>query len=502
MNEPQPTRVVIAGGGTAGWIAAMALARQLGRLVEVTLIESDEIGTVGVGESTIPTARSFHELLRIDEQAFMRATQSSFKLGISFENWARQGDHYYHSFGTVGLKTWVADFQHFWLQARAEGVAGDLGDYCLELQAGKARRFALGGEPALNYAYHLDAGAYAKFLRRIAETDGATRREGRITRVEQDGESGDITALVLESGERIEGDLFIDCTGFRGLLIEQTLKAGYDDWSHWLITNAAWAVQTRAVADALPYTRVIAHDAGWQWRIALQNRVGNGSVFCTDFKEPEAARDDLLASIEGETLIEPRLIRYKTGKRRKMWSHNCIAMGLSAGFVEPLESTSIHLIMIAVTRLIQQFPFGGASAAQRDHFNRMADLEVERVRDFIILHYKLTERDDSAFWRHCRDMTVPDTLQERIECFAEAAQAWQGPEDLFRVDSWMQVMLGQRVAPRRWHRLATLLPTAQLRTTLETLKARIDERVAQMPSHQAFLDSYCAPEPAPAPVPA
>lgn len=493
MNGPKPTRIVIAGGGTAGWVAAMALARQLGRLVEVTLIESDEIGTVGVGESTIPTARTFHDLLKIDERSFMQATKSSFKLGISFENWARLGDQYYHSFGTVGVKTWVADFQHFWLQAREQGEAGELGDYCLELQAGAQKRFALGGETALNYAYHLDAGAYAQFLRRIAETDGATRREGKIATVEQHPMSGDIAALVLESGERIEGDLFIDCTGFRGLLIEQTLKAGYEDWSQWLPTNAAWAVQTEAVEDAVPYTRAIAHDAGWQWRIPLQHRVGNGTVFCTDFKEPEAARDHLLANIEGKTLIEPRLIRYLTGKRRKVWLKNCIAMGLASGFVEPLESTSIHLIMIAVTRLIQQFPFGGISEAQRERFNRMSDVEVERVRDFIILHYKLTERDDSAFWRRCRDMEVPDTLRQRIESFAEAAQAWQGPEDLFRVDSWMQVMLGQRVTPKSWHRLGALMPPGQLRGTLEGLKARIEQRVAQLPSHQDFLDQYCAP---------
>ncbi|WP_308911125.1 tryptophan halogenase family protein [Pseudokordiimonas caeni] len=486
-----PTRVVVAGGGTAGWIAATAIARMLGRLVEVTLVESEAIGTVGVGEATIPTARTFHDFLKIDEQSFLKATQATIKLGIAFENWARIGDRYIHSFGSVPLSTWMADFQHFWLQGRAEGHAGPLGDYYPEYKAAEAGRFTKGGETPLNYAYHLDAGLYAKFLRQIGENDGVKRIEGKIARVEQQGETGDIAALHLDGGTRIEGDLFIDCTGFRGLLIEETLKAGYEDWSHWLPTNAALAVQTEAVADPIPYTRSIAHEAGWQWRIPLQHRVGNGIVFSTDHMEVDAAREKLFSTVEGKPLIEPRLIRYKAGKRRQMWVKNCLSLGLSSGFVEPLESTSIHLFMIGVTRLLQQFPFGGITPEVRERYNRMADNELIRVRDFIILHYKLTERDDSPFWRYCRDMSIPDSLAERIALFRETAQAWQAPDDLFRVDSWLQVMIGQRLEPKSWHKQALLMTPGRLEQTLATMRERVAATVAGLPTHQQFIDSYC-----------
>ncbi len=490
--SPKPVRVVIAGGGTAGWIAATALARQLKRLITVTLVESEEIGTIGVGEATIPTVRTFHEFLGIDEQSFLKATQATIKLGIAFENWGRIGDRFIHSFGTAPLQTWMADFQHFWLQARSEGYGGNLGDYYAEFAAAEAGKFTKSGEKPLNYAYHLDAGLYARFLRRIGETDGVTRIEGKIASVEQHGESGDIAALLLESGERVEGDLFIDCTGFRAMLIGQTLGTGYDDWSQWLPTNAAYAVQTEAVAEPIPYTRAIAHDAGWQWRIPLQHRVGNGIVFCSDFLEPDAARERLVSSVEGKTLIEPRLIRYVTGKRRKSWVRNCVALGLSSGFVEPLESTSIHLFMIGITRLIQQFPFAGITPEIRDRYNRIADNELERVRDFIILHYKLTERDDSPFWRHCRDMAIPDSLAERIVLFRETAQSWQAPDDLFRVDSWLQVMIGQRLEPVGWHQQPALMAPGRLKTALEQIRAQISQSVAKMPTHQQFIDSYCA----------
>jgi tryptophan halogenase len=492
MNPAPPVRVVIAGGGTAGWIAATALVRLLHRLVDVTLVESEEIGTIGVGEATIPTARSFHEFLRIDEQAFLKATQATFKLGIAFEDWARLGDRYIHSFGTGPLKTWMADFQHFWLQARAEGHGGDLADYYLELRAAEAGRMGKPEGSPLNYAYHFDAGLYAKFLRQIAETDGARRVEGKIASVEQHGESGDISALLLEDGQRIEGDLFIDCTGFRALLIEKTLQVGYEDWSHWLPTNAAFAVQTKSVAEPVPYTQALAHDAGWQWRIPLQHRVGNGIVFCTDFLEPEQARERLLASVQGETIIEPRLIRYVAGKRRQAWVKNCIALGLSSGFVEPLESTSIHLFMIGIVRLIQQFPFCGTAPELRARYNRMADNELERIRDFVILHYKVTERDDSPFWRRCRDMDIPDTLKERIDLFRQTGHAWQAPDDLFRIDSWLQVMMGQRIDPVSWHGQPALMAPGQLKDALRDLRAQIDRTVSALPTHQQFVESYCA----------
>jgi len=491
--DPQIVKkVVIAGGGTAGWLAAAALVKQLGGLLDITLIESDEIGTIGVGESTIPTVRTFHSILGIDEREFMRATQSSFKLGIAFENWAAIGDRYFHSFGVLGKSTWMADFHHFWLQARAEGHAGAIGDYCFELQAAEANKFATGENVQINYAYHLDATAYARFLRGMGEPDGVKRVEGKIAKVEQHPETGFIQALILDSGQRIEGDLFIDCTGFRGLLIEQTLETGYDDWSKWLPTNSAYAVQTTSTGPAVPYTKAIAHEAGWRWRIPLQHRVGNGLVFCSDFMSDEDARALLLREIEGEPLFDPRLIRYKTGARRKVWNRNCLALGLASGFVEPLESTSIHLIMIAVTRLMQSFPFSGFDAAMIDRFNTLSRAELEGVRDFIILHYHLTQRDDSDFWRRCRDMEIPDSLAKRMALFRDNAQAYQASDELFRVDSWVQVMLGQRLQPRGHHQVARMMPPGQLRQALADLKANIAGTVAKMPGHQEFLDRYCA----------
>jgi tryptophan halogenase len=485
-------KVVIAGGGTAGWVVAAALGKLLGPLVEVVLVESDEIPTVGVGESTIPTSRSFHALLGIDESEFMRATGSTFKLGISFENWARIGDRYIHSFGVNGRSTWMADFHHVWLQARALGLAGQLGEYCFELQAAAAGKFATSDQANINYAYHLDAGHYARFLRTFSEDHGVRRIEGRIEQVEQDAESGNIAALVLQSGERIAGELFIDCTGFRGLLIEGALKAGYDDWTQWLPTDTGLAVQTRSVGPALPYTRAIAHDAGWQWRIPLQHRVGNGLVYSRRHLSDDEASARLLAQVEDEPIAEPRLIRFRAGARRKAWVGNCVAFGLSSGFVEPLESTSIHLFMIGVTRLIQLFPFGGISEAVVKRYNDLASAELERIRDFIILHYKATERDDSAFWRQCRDMEVPDSLAERIALFREGAVAYQSPDDLFRVDSWAQVMLGQRIEPRAWHHMAALMTADQLRDALAGIRSNIAGAVARMPRHQDFLDQYCA----------
>ena len=493
MSQQTIRKVVIAGGGTAGWMAAAALARQLGPLLDITLVESEDIGTVGVGESTIPTARTFNALLGVDEAAFMRATQATFKLGIAFENWGEVGDRYIHSFGQVGRSTWMGGFHHFWLQAREQGFGADFGDYCLELKAAEQNRFFTGENGPLNYAYHLDAGLYGRFLRGMAEADGVRRLEGKIASVRQNGESGFVEALVMESGEAVDGDLFVDCTGFRGLLIEQTLKAGFEDWGHWLPTNSALAVQTRSTEPAAPYTRAIAHKAGWRWKIPLQHRVGNGLVYCSDFMGDDEARDLLASEIEGETLIEPRLIRYRTGRRRKTWDKNVVALGLASGFVEPLESTSIHLIMIGITRLMKLFPFGGVRPAAVDLYNRQADEELEKIRDFIILHYKATERTDSPFWDRVREMPVPDSLAERVALFRESAQVYQAAGELFQTDSWLQVLLGQRVRPESFHAMGRLMPPQQLKAALDDLKRNVDATVARLPQHQAFLDSYCAP---------
>ncbi len=492
MADRSIKRVVIAGGGTAGWLAAAVLSRQLGMILDITLVESEEIGTIGVGEATIPTMRAFQSLLGVDEREFMRATKASFKLGIAFEGWTRPGDRYVHSFGTVGKSTWMGDFQHFWLEAKARGDAGDIGDYCFELQAAEAGRFATDDQSRINYAYHLDAGLYARFLRTRAEADGLKRVEGKIASVDQDPESGNLRALVLESGARIEGDLFIDCTGFAALLIEKTLGVGYEDWGHWLPTDSAFAVQTAAVGPARPYTRAIAHGAGWRWQIPLQHRVGNGLIYASAHLTDDEARAQLLREVEGEVLIEPRKIRYRTGRRLRVWDKNCIALSLASGFVEPLESTTLHLIMTGLTRLMQQFPSEGISAAVVERYNDQSRRELEAVRDFIVLHYHLNQRDE-PFWRERREMTIPETLQARIALFEDAAHTYQGADDLFRTDSWLQVMLGQGVQPRAHHPMAKIMPREQLGSALRDIKRNIAAAVSQLPQHQAFLDRYCAP---------
>lgn len=494
MHNQKVKRVVVAGGGTAGWTTAALLAQQLGSLIEITLVESDEIGTVGVGEATIPTIRTFHTLLGIDEREFMRATQASFKLGIAFENWGKLGDRYIHPFGEAGKASWMADFHHMWLMARSKGFGGEMDDYCFELQAAMADKFAVSKTSRINYAYHFDAGLYAKFLRQKYEPKGVRRVEGKIASVEQDGESGFITALVLESGERVSGDLFVDCTGFRGLLIEQTLKAGYEDWRHWLQTDSALAVQTESTGNVPPYTRSMARSSGWQWRIPLQHRVGNGLVFSSKYQSEEGAREELLANLEGAPLTEPRLIRYVTGRRLKAWDKNVVAIGLSSGFLEPLESTSIHLIQIGAMRLAQLFPFGGNFEALVARYNYQARYDFEHVRDFIILHYKLTERDDTPFWRSCRDLDIPDSLAERIELFRDSGCIYPAGEELFKVASWLYVMLGQGIMPENHHYMGALLGDERLRRALDSLKQNIADAVNGMPLHGEFLKQYCAPE--------
>ena len=491
MDTPAKTRVVIAGGGTAGWLAAALFMRQLRPLVDVVLVECEEIGTVGVGEATIPTVQAFHALIGVDEREFMAATGATFKLGIAFEGWARADDRYIHSFGDVGRATWMGDFQHFWLEAQANGDAGAFSDYCLELQAAEAGRFATGQTGRrLNHAYHFDAGRYAKYLRARCEAAGLTRREGRIARVDRDPGTGHITALALDDGSRVEGDIFLDCTGFRGLLIGDALGVGYEDWGHWLPADRALAVQTTSVEPARPYTRAIAHDAGWQWRIPLQHRVGNGIVYDSDFLSDDAARERLLGSVEGTPLTEPKLIRFTTGRRQRAWEGNCIALSLASGFVEPLESTSIHLVMVALTRLLQVFPFDGINPSVVARYNDQSRRELEGVRDFIILHYHLNQRSE-PFWKRCATMPIPDTLAQRIALFVEGGQAFQSGDDLFRVSSWSQVMLGQRLTPQKWHRLARLMPADRLAQSLAELKAGIAAEVAKLPQHQAFLAGYC-----------
>lgn len=488
METPKVQRVVIAGGGTAGWCTAAALSKLLGKLLDITLVESADIGTVGVGEATIPTIRAFHTLIGADEREFLRESNATYKLGIAFENWARLGDRYIHAFGTIGRPNWLAPFHNVWMEARAQGYKRPLGDFCIELQASEACRYDQ--RENVNFAYHFDAALYGRYLRRLSEANGVRRLEGRIKNIEQNGETGFITALVLESGQRIEGDLFIDCTGFQGLLIEKTLQSGFEDWNHWLPMDRAWAVQMESTSPLLPYTRAVAHEAGWRWIIPLQNRIGTGFVYSSKHLADDAARERFLSLLEAPRLLEPWLLRFTAGRRRKVWNRNCIAIGLSSGFIEPLESTSIHLFQISVTRLLQLFPFAGFSPALENRYNEIARNEIERVRDFVIMHYKLTERSDTAFWRERQALAIPDTLSDRIELFRTAGHAYQAPDDLFRVDSWVQVMMGQRLEAQGHHHVGKLMEPDALRKGLDEMANGITQLVNSMPTHSGFLRKY------------
>ena len=495
MDNKRIKKVVIAGGGTAGWMAAALLSKTMGKVLDIKLVESDVIGTVGVGEATIPTLVRFHQLLDVNEQEFMAAVQATFKLGICFENWRDLNEDYIHSFGETGHDHWSAGFQHFWRKGHERGIAGDYGDYCLELRAAQENKFAHLSGRVINYAFHIDATLYAKFLRKFSEGFGVERIEGKIVDVKTDAESGFIEALTLDSGQEIEGDLFIDCTGFRGLLIEQVLHTGYEDWSHWLPCDSAVAVQTTSTGDAIPYTRSIARESGWQWRIPLQHRVGNGMVFCSRYISDDDARDKLLNNVEGELLTEPRVIKFRPGTRLKHWRKNCVAIGLSSGFIEPLESTSIHLIQRGIIRLMQTFPLAGINQSDIDEFNQQTKFELEHIRDFIVLHYHVTRRRDTPFWRYCRNMDIPESLRHRIDLFRETGRVFRIPTELFAENSWIQVMLGQGIEPEQYHPVVDVMGDDELKRFLGEVKSRVDQTLAQLPPHQVYVDQYCkAPE--------
>lgn len=491
MSKFEVRNVVIAGGGTAGWMTSAALSSLLGKNLTITLIESDDIPTVGVGEATIPPLQSFHRLLKINEQEFMAETHATFKLGISFENWREQGHEYFHSFGTTGKDCWAATFHNFWLKAKKEGSTTPFDRYCLEVQAARLNRFAKLKDQSLNYAYHLDAGLYARFLRKISERNGVKRVEGLIDQVEQNRETGFIKRLHLKSGEVVEGDLFIDCTGFKGLLIEKTLNAGYEDWSHWLLCDSAVAVQSSS-ADALPpYTRSIAHECGWRWQIPLQSRIGNGLVYSSKYLSDGTATKVLLDGLGEPPLNSPRVIKFRPGRRRVGWLKNCVAIGLSSGFIEPLESTSIHLIQRSIIRLLQLFPAYGIKEPDVKEYNRQGESETNFIRDFIVLHYKVTQRLDSDFWAYCQEMSVPDSLQRRIDLFAECGRVFREDVDLFAENSWVQVMMGQGLMPKQYHPIADMMSDQEQAYFLGGIKESISAVVDQLPSHEEFIAKYC-----------
>jgi len=499
----QPVRhVVIAGGGTAGWMTAACLSNTLGKGLDIMLVESDEIGTVGVGEATIPTLLTFNSVAGINEQEFMAETQAVFKLGIKFEGWRDVGQDYIHSFGTTGQDHWTAGFQHFWLKGRDRSLARTYGEYCLELRAAEENKFAHLPRNGLNYAFHLDASLYAKYLRKLSEGHGVKRIEGKIAEVIRHLD-GDIAALKLADGSVLEGDLFIDCTGMRGLLIGDALGVEMEDWSQWLPCDRAIALQTRSVAPPIPYVRAIAHPFGWQWQIPLQHRVGNGMVFSSKHVGDDEALSTLLGNIQGEVLTRPRVIPFKPCQRESVWERNCVAIGLSSGFLEPLESTSIHLIQRGIIRLLQCFPNNGVRQVDIDEYNAQTRHEMEHIRDFIILHYKVTNRDDSDFWNQVRTMDIPASLKHRIDMFRESGRVFRIPNELFAENSWIQVMLGQGITPEQHHHVADLMDDRELGGFLEEIRTRVERTVAQLPPHADYVANYCPHRDATArPVPA
>lgn len=486
-------RVVIVGGGTAGWMTAAGLSKSLGPVLDITLVESDVIGTVGVGEAVIPLIKSFHALLELDEAEFMKAVNGTFKLGIEFENWGQLGDSYFHPFGPTGVEAWAAQFHHYWLKARRQGQENDaLRRFSLEASMASAGKFTLASDPQPQFAYHFDASLYARLLRRLSEDNGVRRVEGKVVDVDVHPDSGHIQSVQMESGETIEGDLFIDCSGFRGLLIQQVLETPWEDWSHWLRNDRAVAVQTESVGAPAPYTRCTARPSGWQWKIPLQNRVGNGLVYCSQYLSDDDARKSLLDNLEGDPITEPRLIRFRTGRRANQWVKNCVAVGLSSGFLEPLESTSIHLIQNSVLRLVRMFPADGIDQTEVQQFNNETTTEIEQIRDFIILHYKVTQRGDSPYWIDCRDMEVPEHLAHKIALFESNARAVRENNEMFRERSWAAVMLGQGIEPTGYHPFVDNLSDPQLQGLMQQVKTNVARIVAASPSHQEFLRGYCA----------
>jgi tryptophan 7-halogenase len=502
MNTQLLDQVVIVGGGTAGWMTAAALGHLLeGSPTKVTLVESEQIGTVGVGEATIPPIIAFNTMLGIDENAFVRETNATFKLGIEFVDWLEPGHSYIHPFGDFGRDFDAIPFYQYWLHRSLAGEKDDLFSYSLMVEACRREKFMrpVSNRPqsayaGINYAFQFDASLYAGFLRRFAEAKGVTRIEGRIDAVEQNPENGHVTGVTLASGQQVAGDFFIDCSGFRGLLIEQTLKTGYTDWRKWLPCDRAVAIPCEKSSPPLPYTRATACEAGWQWRIPLQHRTGNGHVYCSEFMDDDTAEAVLRDNLDGAPLADANRIRFTTGHRKRFWNGNVLALGLAAGFMEPLESTSIHLVQTSLARLLTHFPDKRFNPADIDAFNRRTLREYERVRDFLVLHYTATRRNDTPFWQHCQTIEQPPDLVARIAQFRGSGRIFEEPNDVFGTASWLAVMYGQGISPQASNPLIAKLPMSRIDSVIRKIGATIATAAAGMPSHAEFIENHCKSE--------
>ena len=499
IRDPLLRDIVIVGGGTAGWMAAAALSKMLRGKYQIRVVESDDIGIIGVGEATIPMIQLFNKVVGLDEKEFMRETQGTFKLGIEFVDWGKIGDRYMHGFGRFGQDLWTISFDQYWQRMYQRGKAADLAEYSINRVAAKQNKFmwAAGDMPnsplgEIVHAFHFDASLYAKYLRRLSESRGVQRVEGKIVEVVQRAADDYIEAVILENGTRVAGELFIDCSGFRGLLIEQQLKTGYDDWTHYLPCDRALAVPCASSGELLPYTRATARAAGWQWRIPLQHRIGNGHVYSSKFMSDDEATAILLANLDGAPLAAPRLLKFTTGVRKKLWNKNCVAIGLAGGFLEPLESTAIHLIQSAIARLLTFFPDRGFSQIDVDEYNRQARFEFEKIRDFVILHYHATTRDDSAFWNYCRTMPIPESLQRKLDLYRSHGRIFREGMELFAEVGWLQVMHGQGIRASSHHPLAELPSDQELTEFLGNIRDVIGKCVAVMPTHAEFIAKNCA----------
>ena len=491
-------RILIAGGGSSGWMTAALLARLFQGLYEIVLVESDDIGTIGVGEATIPAIKKYNELLGLDENEFMARTQGSFKLGIQFVDWWKQGQSYIHGFGVIGQDWEWLRMHHYWLKAHAQGRAGDFAAYSINTAAALENKFVraqtqMGDSPLsqIAHAFHFDASLFARFLSAYAQERGVRRREGKIVDVTLRAGDGFIDSVTLDDGEVIGADLFVDCSGFRGLFINQALGVGFEDWSHWLPCDRAVAVPCERSENFTPYTRSTAHGAGWQWRIPLQHRTGNGHVYASQFIDDAEAERVLLANLDGAPRADPFRVEFKAGKRKQLWHKNCVAIGLAGGFLEPLESTSLHLVQSGIIRMVRLLPDAGFDAATIAEFNRQTDFEYERIRDFIILHYKATERRDTPFWDYCRTMEVPDTLQRKLDLWMANGRIFREDEELFAEESWIQVLLGQGMIPRGYDPLVDIKSDAQIAQYLGNIAAVVGKCVAVMPTHAEYVAKTC-----------